>query len=811
LNLSYIWVIEDIDNNCDFARQIIGLIIRKVTQNRWGPDVIVPAFHILTALAHLYPKIEKGYEQANLVVDQLCRIIVGIGNPPQPNMEQISVLAFRCVSHWIMTDQWLFNFKETRHSLLSAIVSSLTGNKTSQEREPEPVVHIPTSSKKKDKKKKNEEKVAPPPKNESKNQPEPSVLIQEAAHSTLMTILNHLGNFPTLSGATVISSLAIEEDILQEIIDGSGGTITKEQTKEFVRYFITDDRLIICAIDRPYHVDGPRTCIIVRDKTGRYAWDTNLTYSSVSNEREPTIYHEDDITISATPFQPTTVKPMDVNELSSVLGYLSKCSTNSAFKPVEQQVQKEYKVLKRNNFRLNSDISTNIPDPADTYSADCKFQQSRMFMSHVGYLSLENRSKLFPLNMNSSFYQALRQLDEKAERICINAGVLYGRKGQSEDDWFGNEGGSLDYQEFISTLGWGINVADHNGHKGIIPTSGGELAPYWSNYSTEVIFQVTTLVPNRSDVPDHSHKRKQALHCSTLILWLEEFGSFQAQMIWKHVRYNIVIIVIVPLDFGLYTVRVFSKDDLSCIGPVCDGCVLSKAALGHVVRDTCILAWHKENGKKPSPTQARVECIDRIYELFKQNCNLEQFYTNQFTTLGADQISPLQLDRAPRARPTSTRMAKGGETLKEKSKKPKKTKRVAATPPPAGGVKPSPRLPRASTNPGQIEGNRAPTPERRAPPPGGRGKPRPPPPSRAPPPRGGASPRGVPPRGAKRPAGPPRTPPANEETAAPPPLTSSGSWVGSRTTPSQQGAQRARPPPKLFGTQRRQSPAPGGS
>merc|ERR1712137_204156 len=133
LNLSYTWVIEDIDNNCDFARQIIGLIIRKITQNRWGPEVIRPAFNILLHLAQLYPKIEQGYEQANLVVDQLCRIIINIGNPPSPNMEEISVLAFRCISHWIMADQWLFDYKETRHSLLVAIVSALTGKKNQPE------------------------------------------------------------------------------------------------------------------------------------------------------------------------------------------------------------------------------------------------------------------------------------------------------------------------------------------------------------------------------------------------------------------------------------------------------------------------------------------------------------------------------------------------------------------------------------------------------------------------------------------------------------------------------------------------------
>jgi hypothetical protein len=53
-------------------------------------------------------------------------------------------------------------------------------------------------------------------------------------------------------------------------------------------------------------------------------------------------------------------------------------------------------------------------------------------------------------------------------RECMKIGVLYVRKGQSDEtDWYGNEGGTLDYQEFLSSLGWGINVATHNGFIGM--------------------------------------------------------------------------------------------------------------------------------------------------------------------------------------------------------------------------------------------------------------------------------------------------------------------------------------------------------
>ena len=54
--------------------------------------------------------------------------------------------------------------------------------------------------------------------------------------------------------------------------------------------------------------------------------------------------------------------------------------------------------------------------------------------------------------------------------------MLYIQKGRnSEADIFTNEGGSCDYQEFVTSLGWGINVADHEGFIGKRTERGEEL------------------------------------------------------------------------------------------------------------------------------------------------------------------------------------------------------------------------------------------------------------------------------------------------------------------------------------------------
>ena len=96
-----------------------------------------------------------------------------------------------------------------------------------------------------------------------------------------------------------------------------------------------------------------------------------------------------------------------------------------------------------------------------------------------------------------------------------------------------NSSGSLDFQEFVSSLvwgcilfgncvirflfqlfisfvtytiyqGWGIHLPTHMGFLGGMDrATNGTITTYFANYSTEVIFHVSTLIPNNSQVLYH--------------------------------------------------------------------------------------------------------------------------------------------------------------------------------------------------------------------------------------------------------------------------------------------------------------------
>ena len=147
------------------------------------------------------------------------------------------------------------------------------------------------------------------------------------------------------------------------------------------------------------------------------------------------------------------------------------------------------------------------------------------------------------------------------------------------------------------------------------------------------------MFPSHDKFPDHLHKKRQILNAVVVVIWAEDQQDFQPQL-WARVRHNIIFVVITPLEHGLYFVKVLSKNDLTGVGPLLDGAVVSKAVLGYLVRETSITAYRRENSDVDSPFLQRSAHIDTLYQQFKKITSLEQFYTSIFTSLSVDQIGP---------------------------------------------------------------------------------------------------------------------------------------------------------------------------
>jgi len=76
----------------------------------------------------------------------------------------------------------------------------------------------------------------------------------------------------------------------------------------------------------------------------------------------------------------------------------------------------------------------------------------------------------------------------------VKVGILYVGKGQEiEKEIFLNNGGSSDYEEFLLSLGWEIDLSKHSGYRGRIEPSWGNMKThYYCNSTYEVLYHVAT-------------------------------------------------------------------------------------------------------------------------------------------------------------------------------------------------------------------------------------------------------------------------------------------------------------------------------
>eukprot|EP01094_Clydonella_sp_ATCC50884_P020502 TRINITY_DN4270_c0_g1_i1.p1 TRINITY_DN4270_c0_g1~~TRINITY_DN4270_c0_g1_i1.p1 ORF type:complete len:1309 (-),score=500.74 TRINITY_DN4270_c0_g1_i1:354-4280(-) len=657
LYMAYTWLVEDTaDSSSENLKQYIMLIIRKVTSHvAWPTEVTLCALRTMSSMARLWPSFRIDKEQANFVVVNLCKYVSSQSIPSSrfpgkdtKEIEDLVAQSFRCITDWVLVSQWIFDYPETRFDLLSSLVIGMTGKKQNAPEivpaAPEPKKEISSSSKKSKKESKGVDKQQKQAEKEKEIPPSP--IIRSAAMHCLLHIMNHLGNFPTASGASSVSTLVVEEDIVQDIAALEGIDIVK--ARQFMRYFITEDKVIIGLIDRPPHGDDDEasTTVVVRDRSGKYAWDVKLTHLPHSEQQvqQPRPEHPD-VPVSKDPFE-RTGQEIAADKLTRIGDFFASRGASRWDDTVSSQVESEEAHLAKYSHFLDYEIAADQPLPAEPYQGDCKLQQSRMLLAHLGYLSLENRARLYPINLSKEFFNQLKMLDQIRERDCVKVGVLYARQGQSDfTEFLGNEGGTLDYQEFLSSLGWGINVATHNGYIAGLDRqlSTGNVAPYWASYSTETVFLATTLMPNVEKSPDHQMKKLLLQHTYVNVVWVENGTNYNPQGMWKLSPKCSVQIVIMPLRSGLYHVRMHVKTgDKVGLGPLLDGLILAKHTLGTLVRETsvsCHLLEKEAQEGSTSQFELRQRSIEDIFLKFKVNTSLGEFYSTLFGKLPDAQVA----------------------------------------------------------------------------------------------------------------------------------------------------------------------------
>lgn len=91
----------------------------------------------------------------------------------------------------------------------------------------------------------------------------------EAAETVLQHLLNFHSNFPSVAGWELVGSAIVEQDDM---------AATGEWTPDCARFFAFDDDMVLSMVEMPVSAGVSRTRVILRDVTGRYVWDSQLSY-----------------------------------------------------------------------------------------------------------------------------------------------------------------------------------------------------------------------------------------------------------------------------------------------------------------------------------------------------------------------------------------------------------------------------------------------------------------------------------------------------------------------------------------------------
>ncbi|XP_066513820.1 ral GTPase-activating protein subunit alpha-1 [Hoplias malabaricus] len=227
------------------------------------------------------------------------------------------------------------------------------------------------------------------------------------------------------------------------------------------------------------------------------------------------------------------------------------------------------------------------PRPQRPQSA---FYYCRLLLNILGMNSWEKRSNFHLLKKNEKLLRELKNLDSRQCRETHKIAVFYVAEGQEDKhSILSNTSGSQAYEDFVSGLGWEVNLTSHCGFMGGLQKnkSTGLTTPYFATSTVEVMFHVSTRMPPDSD--DSLTKKLRHLGNDEVhIVWSEHTRDYRRGII--PTEFGDVLIVIYPTKNHMYSIQIIKKPEVPFFGPLFDGAIVDGKILPTMVRATAINA-----------------------------------------------------------------------------------------------------------------------------------------------------------------------------------------------------------------------------
>ncbi|XP_029973580.1 ral GTPase-activating protein subunit alpha-2 isoform X3 [Salarias fasciatus] len=470
-------------------------------------------------------------------------------------------------------------------------------------------------------------------------------LIPLTARMVMTHLVNHLGHHPLSGGPALLHSL-VSENHDNPYVESS--ELSSEVFKSpNLQLFVFNDSTLVSylqipaeppTVGQPPHPSS-QVRVIVRDISGKYSWDGTILYcTSQEDSVDPTAFSAVDpplattATVTHSPGQPTSPTKGLHKFHGSVSDSLSHCGEDDeadvldalldglghsspeclphpqlrlnqpAPSPHGMNLEQENAILEAILRQAEQEEAQVRRWEADvSFRAACQREPShqepkapfyfcRLLLNDLGMNSWDRRKSFHLLKKNSKLLRELKNLDSRQCRETHKIALFYIGEGQEDKcSILSNSAGSQAFEDFVSGLGWEVDLATHCGFMGGLQRNGstGLTAPYYATSTVEVIYHVSTRMPSDSD--DSLTKKLRHLGNDEVhIVWSEHTRDYRRGII--PTDFGDVLIVIYPMKNHMYFIQIMKKPQVPFFGPLFNGAIVTGTLLPSLVRATCINA-----------------------------------------------------------------------------------------------------------------------------------------------------------------------------------------------------------------------------
>uniref|UniRef100_A0A3Q1EA33 Ral GTPase activating protein catalytic subunit alpha 2 n=1 Tax=Acanthochromis polyacanthus TaxID=80966 RepID=A0A3Q1EA33_9TELE len=455
-------------------------------------------------------------------------------------------------------------------------------------------------------------------------------LIPLTARMVMTHLVNHLGHHPLSGGPALLHSL-VSENHDNPYVESS--ELSSEVFKSpNLQLFVFNDSTLVSylqipaetpTVGQPPHPSS-QVRVIVRDISGKYSWDGAILYFDHPLSVTTTVPHSRN--------QPSSPIKGPYKDHCSVSDSLSNCCEEDEIDVLDTLLEdlghSSPECLPQPRLRLNqpapSPHGMNLEqesaileailrqtqqeeeqvrrwDADVSFRAACQKEPShqepkapfyfcRLLLNDLGMNSWDRRKSFHLLKKNSKLLRELKNLDSRQCRETHKIAVFYIGEGQEDKcSILSNSAGSQAFEDFVSGLGWEVDLATHCGFMGGLQRNGstGLTAPYYATSTVEAIFHVSTRMPSNSDdclTKKLRHLGNDEVH----IVWSEHTRDYRRGII--PTDFGDVLIIIYPMKNHMYFIQIMKKPQVPFFGPLFNGAIVTGTLLPSLVRATCINA-----------------------------------------------------------------------------------------------------------------------------------------------------------------------------------------------------------------------------